>query len=78
MVPRTFRPNFASRDFFKSLTLGPAQNLQIHWEIISVCEKCCYSVIRVFGGNTINHPSENLRKRDFVSKFATRINLYTV
>ena len=78
MVPRTFRQNFACRDFFKSLTLGPAENLQIHWQIKSVCEKYCYSVIPVFGGNTINHPSETLRKRDFVSKFATLVNLYTV
>ena len=27
------------------------------------------------GGNTINYPSENMRKRDFVSKFATLLNL---
>ena len=75
MVPRTLKQHFACGDFFKSLTLGPAHNLQIHWEIISVCEKCCYSVIGFFGGNTINYLSEDMRKRDFVSKFATLLNL---
>ena len=75
MVPRTLKQHFACGDFFKSLTLGRAHNLQIHWEIISVFEKCWYSVIGVFGGNTINYPSENMSKRDFVSKFATLLNL---
>lgn len=75
MVPRTLKQHFACGDFFKSLTLGPAHNLQIHQEIISVCEMCCYSVIGVSGGNTINYPSENMRQHDFVSKFATLLNL---
>ena len=69
MVPRTFRRNFACGDFFQSLTLGPAQNLQIHWEMISVCEKC-YSVIPYYRKLTLNEIkvleiNANLMENDF-------------